>query len=645
MMDKLLANIFCDGVVLQRDRPNKIWGWRNGGEKPVVVRLMRDEKKPMSSSIPEDTKVTMIDKNGRWEIEVPPHPAGGPYLLEVSTENANQMVKDIYFGEVWICGGQSNMELPMSRVERMFPKEVSKGDNPLIRQFSVALDYDFNGPVSDVNPSSWEKVNSKNIGSFSATGYFFAKKLYKELQVPIGLVMAAVGGTPVEAWMSEEMLEGFSDSIALLETCREEGYVDGVKSSEEKQSNQWFEKVNDLDIGLVEKWGEPEFSDDLWRTIPLDFPWDEKEELKGSGVVWFRYQVDVPEELAYKSASLMLGCIVDADVVYVNGEKVGSTDYRYPPRDYLVTNLKAGPNTIAIRITVTQGLGGFIKNKPYKLLWEGIEDSFNGEREIPLDGIWKYKRSVTCRDAPGITYFQYKPTGTYNSMIAPLSDFGIQGVIWYQGESNTGAPQGYEKKFGRMVEGWRNKFNQGEFPFLFVQLANYSPKGGRLNWAVLRDEQRKANLSIPNTSMVVSYDVGEEYDLHPLNKKAIGDRLALAGLRKAYGFNIVASGPVVKGIGKKGDTIVLSFDYVGEGLTIGNKGSFSSNHEDLGGFSMWIKEVEMPLQATLNKNQVILKGWKLKEATAISYAWADHPESANLLNGEGLPAHPFIFEV
>ena len=676
MHKQLLANIFCDGAILQRDRRNKIWGWRDIGEKPIVVRLFKnvnrnpiitdDREGVVSLDCTDDAFVTKVDKDGRWELEIPPYPAGGPYTLKVSTENASQTIQDIYFGEVWICGGQSNMELPMSRVRRMFPDEISKGDNPFIRQFAVPLDYNFDGPVSDVNSSSWEKAKGENIESFSAVGYFFAKKLYEKLQVPIGLVMVAVGGTPVEAWMSEEMLVEFPEAIALLETCQEEGYVEAVKLNEEKQSNQWYETLNHMDIGFLEKWYEPDFSDELWNTTTLDFPWDEKEELKGSGVVWFRSQLDIPEELAYQSASLLLGCIVDGDVVYINGEKVGSTDYRYPPRDYPLTHLKVGLNTIVIRVIVTQGLGGFVRNKPYKLLWED-------GREISLNGSWKYKRSLSCKDAPGTTFFQYKPTGTYNNMVAPLVDFGIQGVIWYQGESNTGVPKGYEKKFGRMIEGWRQQFKQGDFPFLFVQLTNYSPKGGRLNWAALREEQRKASLSVPNTSMVVSYDVGEEFDLHPLDKKTIGERLALAALKKAYGFNVVASGPTVKEIYKKKNAIVLSFDHVGGGLSInkkrigqehfisnseisGQKGTVSNcedqdqecpmmNQEYAGGFSMWIREVELPLQATLSKDQVVLSSPKIMDATRISYAWADHPETANLYNKDGLPAQPFMLKV
>jgi sialate O-acetylesterase len=350
MKENLLANIFCEGAILQRGKPVQVWGWSKGGDKPIVVRLISGlSKKELSKanhSNVYDTEVIVEEVHGRtspkdksWEVILSSRREGGPYVLEVSVGVDRQRVEDIYFGEVWICGGQSNMEWPMSQVRRMFPHEITDANNPLIRQYKVPLDYSFNGPVSDVNKSEWRKVCPDNIGDFSAVGYFFAKELYERLQVPIGLVMTAVGGTPIEAWMSEEMLAEFPDSIAHLEPYKDENYLKDVRKAEENQTNNWYRQIENLEIGLIEGWYEEKFTDKEWNEAKLTFPWDEEEELKGSGVVWFRYQVNIPSELAGKSAFLQLGCIMDVDVVYVNGEKVGSSDNRYSPRDYPVTNI------------------------------------------------------------------------------------------------------------------------------------------------------------------------------------------------------------------------------------------------------------------------------------------------------------------
>ena len=704
MNNKLLANIFTDGVILQRDKKIKVWGWCDFANSPVIVKLWVYEDVGECvdkciinivnpANVPNEHKTTS-EANGSWEVEIVPHPAGGPYTLEVFVESdnakgidgtrASQKIKDVYFGEVWILGGQSNMELPMDRIRRMFPNEIEESDNPFIRHFVVPQDYKFNGLQQEIGTSMWQKASAKTTGSFSAVGYFFGKKLYEKLHVPIGLVMAAVGGTPLEAWMSEEMLKEFPDSLELLKLCKDEKYVTDTIKSEGKETNEWYQRLDDLDVGLAEKWYKADFIDDFWSFTTLENSWDENEELKSPGVIWFRYQVEVLDELANRPASLLLGCIEDADTTYVNGEVVGSTGYRYPPRDYPANNLKPGMNIIAIRVISTRGIGGFVQKKPYKLVWDNIGHS-NDDTEILLNGKWKYKRSIACPKAPETTFFQYKPTGTYNSMIAPLLNLGMQGVAWYQGESNTGAPGEYEKRFGRMVEGWRHGFNQGDFPFLFVQLANWSPKGEPINWAPLREAQRKASQSVHNSAMVVTYDVGEETDLHPLDKKAVGERLAWAALKKAYGQDVVAGGPTlaridrVKVSGKtrednKGnnsrednessisgsienstkngmidcvvngieDNIkekwVLHFDNIGTGLCTRNDG-------ELGGFSIWIGDCEIPVQATLVNNDVELQSPKLLEANTISYGWADNPKRANLYNKEGFPTEPFMEEL
>jgi len=612
----LLATILSDGAVLQRNHPIKFWGW-TAVNSPVKICFANKNYE------------TVAQSEGSWELTLPPLPAGGPYQLTVCSHAKKLIINDLLIGDVWICGGQSNMELPMSRVKNAYPDEIDTRYNDNIRQFSVPLTFNFHEEQEDISPSAWMRVHPKHTAQFSAVGYFFAQKLHEQFKVPIGLIMTAVGGTPIAAWMSREALQPFPQELALANTCLDDVYVQRVQASDQQRTDAWHQALNQLDSGLQEQWFKADLDDRHWSKIKIDASWSEIPDLQASGSVWLRLHLEVPGELTHEPARLFMGCIVDADYIYVNGELVGHTAYQYPPREYRVTNLKPGHNLIAVRVIACHSTGGFVKDKPYKLVWK--------DTEISLNSAWKYKRGATCERLAPSTFFHYQPTGVYHSMIAPLHHYRIKGVIWYQGESDTYAPQNYHKKFQSLIIDWRAKWKQGDFPFLFVQLANFvPPKSADSNWAVLREQQRKS-LTIPRTAMVVTIDIGEYNDLHPVNKKVVGERLALAAYRQAYGLNVVDSGPHLTRIEKTTNELILHFSSIGTGLV--------ARGGNLKGFTICIKETEIPVQATIKEHVVVLEAPRIKEATAVKYAWANNPHDANLYNREGLPASPFEMKI
>jgi len=618
MARKILANIFVDGVVLQREMPIKFWG-EVDPDATVTVNF--------ASASYEVT----ADESGKWEVSVPEMSAGAGYELKVSSLDLVQTVNDILIGDVWICAGQSNMELPMIRVRRLFADEIKNSNNSNIRQYHLPLTSDFDREQETIPESSWIAVEPNQTAKFSATGFFFASKLYEHLNVPIGIVMTAIGGTPVEAWMSREALSGYPETLVQVDECRQVGFIDSIVASEQKAHADWFKTLAKFDRGLNEEWFKESFTDENWKKIDLNVAWDEVVDLKSSGSVWLRKEVEISEDLANQSVDIILGCVVDADEVYVNGVKVGETGYRYPPRDYKIPNLKAGKNTIAIRIVVTHETGGFTFGKEHKLL-------FSDRTEITLTNGWKYKRSISCPQAPNLTFFQYKPTGNYNGMIHPLHNYPIKGVIWYQGESNAGNPVGYSQKFSTMITDWRKKWNQGDFPFIFAQLSNWSPKGHLMNWQLLRDEQTKTLSTTPNTRMIVTNDIGEYNDLHPLDKKSVGQRLANEALSLVYKKDIVSTGPTLTSVKKLKNQLILDFETYGDKLIL----KYSDVVHSL---SVWIDEIEIAVEGIIKGTTVIIETNHASYVTAVSYAWIDDPADANLYNIHGLPTVPFKQEI
>ncbi|WP_029036533.1 sialate O-acetylesterase [Salinimicrobium xinjiangense] len=612
-----LPKLINDGMVLQREAEVKLWGWASAKE-PVSISFLNQEYN------------TTANSSGEWSVSLKGLKAGGPYTMDITGSNKIQL-KDVYIGDVWLASGQSNMELSMGRVEPLYADEIANASNPKLRFFEVPKTYHFEEARQELEAGKWEAVTPENIRQFSAVAYFFAKDLYDQYQVPIGIINSSLGGSPAEAWMSEEALKDFPAHYAEAMQYKNPEYRDSIQKNDTQRIGNWHQKAVQEDIGIPNKWKETNVNTADWNTMEIPGYWVDNELGPKNGVVWFRKTIEIPQELAKQTPKLLMGRIVDADSVFINGSFVGNTTYQYPPRRYSVPAdvLKPGKNTISIRITNESGRGGFVTDKPYKLIFD--------DSEIDLTGEWKYKLGVEMPSLRGQTFIRWKPLGLYNAMINPLTECTLKGVIWYQGESNADSPVEYETLFPALITDWRDQWEQPKLPFLFVQLANFMEsrdEPGDSNWARLRDSQLKT-LSLPKTGMAVTIDVGEWNDIHPLNKKAVGHRLAQAARKVAYDEKIVSGGPLYESFTRKKDTIVINFREVGRGLVTkdGDKlRQFSIAGED--GKFYWAN-------AEIRGDKVIVYSPKVKNPVAVRYAWADNPEGANLFNKNGFPASPF----
>jgi sialate O-acetylesterase len=610
-----LPALVSDGMILQRNQKLKIWGYADAGEK-VSVKFLNA------------SYTTSADKNGNWNIMLPELKAGGPFVM-----NINEItIKNILIGDVWVASGQSNMELPMRRLKPLYGNEIKNANNQNIRFFTVPQKYNFKTPQTELDGGKWEATDPQTILNFSGVAYFFAKELNEKNKVPVGIIHTSLGGSPVQAWMDENSLKNYPEYLEEAKKWRNDDLIRSTESGEQAAGKAWYSELDQADSGLKQHWEKSDLDDSGWKTMTVPGSWEDQE---GSfdGTVWLRKEIILPEGSAAQSAFLNLGRIKDADVTYINGVKVGNVTYEYPPRWYDIPAgvLKEGKNIIAVRVTNGSGKGQFIADKPYYLEI--------GNRKIDLKGQWKYSVGAKmAKMAPGQTFIRWKPTGLYNSMINPLIDYKIKGFIWYQGESNTGKPEEYGDLLTTMITDWRTKWNEENAPFLIVQLANFMESKSQpveSNWAELRDQQRMVSLMVPNTGLVVSIDVGEWNDIHPLNKKAIGDRLALQAFRIADKKDIISDGPVYQSMKTEGSKIILSFkpgtDHLAEASDL--KG-FAIRGQD--GQYRWAK-------AKTQGNKIIVWNDQVSNPIAVRYDWADNPDG-NLKNTAGLPASPFTTE-
>lgn len=628
--DIILPRLISDGMILQRNVPLTIWGWADP-EENVFLEFMGEQYNEVA------------DKFGKWKVQIPPQNAGGPFEMKIQGNNLVK-IKNIKIGEVWICSGQSNMELPVDRVAVAYPGLVEHASNPDIRHFGVVTTYRFKDEANDFESGEWLETNPENILNFSAVGYFFAQALYEKYQVPIGLIRIAVGGSPAEAWLTEETLKKYPEDYQTLQKYKDNDIVDSIKRHDVEVVEAWNRSLDDHDAGLVAdiSWKEDGVDFSHWEKIDIPGLWTENlfksDESNQSGwingVIWFKKEVEVSADQLGESAMLVLGALVDRDEVYINGVKVGTTGYRYPPRRYPIEAgvLRPGKNIITVRLVSNADPGGFVPDKFYGLVL--------GNDTLSLEGEWYYKVGYASTPLPeGQVTFHYQPGGLFNAMVAPLKNYQVKGVIWYQGESNVGQAKKYKSLFQDLISDWRNHFNDLELPFLFVQLANYleaSELPVESEWAELREAQSAA-LKLPKTGMAVAIDVGEWNDIHPLDKETVGKRLALAGSAIAYGeHDLIYSGPIQKDSRISGDQVVISFDHTGSGLMI------KEGDDKLKGFAVaGDDEVFHWARAKIENDEVVVWHEDVPYPRIVRYAWSDNPVEANLYNLEGLPAAPF----
>ncbi|WP_312510130.1 sialate O-acetylesterase [Chryseobacterium culicis] len=608
-----LPALVSDGMILQRNQDLKIWGYADAGEK-ITVKLINK------------TYTTTADQNGNWMVTLPKLNAGGPYRMTINEIT----LKDILVGDVWVASGQSNMELPMRRLKPLYENEIKNANNQNIRFFTVPQKYNFKTPQNDLDGGKWESTNPQTILNFSGAAYFFAKQLNEKNKVPVGIIHASLGGSPVQAWMDEKSLQKYPEYLSEAEKWKNDDLIKSTESEEQSLSKAWYAELDQSDIGLNQHW-EKESDVSGWKTMLVPGSWEDQE---GSfdGSVWLRKEITLPKGTDQKTAFLNLGRIKDADVTYINGIKVGNVTYEYPPRWYEIPKgvLKEGKNTITVRVINGSGKGQFIADKPYYLEIDGQKTDLKGE--------WKYKTGAKMeRMAPGQTFIRWKPVGLYNAMINPLIHYKIKGFIWYQGESNTGKPKEYGDLLSTMISDWRSKWNKNDLPFLIVQLANFMEKKDEpldSGWAELREQQRQVSLHVPFTGLAVAIDLGEWNDIHPLNKKTVGDRLALQAQKIGEGKKIIADGPVYQSMKKEGNTIIISFRPGTDDLVQGGLKGFAIKQKD--GRYQWAK-------AKTKGNKVIVWNDQITDPVHVRYDWADNPDG-KLKNTSGLPASPFTTE-
>jgi sialate O-acetylesterase len=628
-----LPQLVSNQMVLQRDVALRIWGWADAGEKVVV-------------SFNGKKVGTTTGKDGKWLVKLPAMKAGGPYKMTIKGSNLITLT-DILIGDVWFCSGQSNMVLPMERLRERYPDEVATAHFPEIRNFFVPTAADVTKEYDDLPPGRWKPAVGENILGFGGVTYFFAKQLYQKYKVPIGIINASVGGVPIEAWMSKDAFAGFPAIEEQLKNFRDTAYMGNLSNKLKAQSLNRARPILPIDKGVSApiKWTDPNFVPKNWHKFWMPGYWADQGVRALNGIIYFRKEVDVPASFINIKSKLYLGCIIDADSTFVNGQFVGNTTYQYPPRRYEIPTglLKPGKNIIVVKVMSNSGKGGFVPDKNYAIAANG--------QQLDLRGEWFYQVAQVQPKADGNSFAeagvrpivaQNSPTGLYNTMAAPAIDYAIKGFLWYQGETNAGRPKEYAKLLPALINDWRSKWKQGNLPFIIAQLPNfmevdYSPSES--SWAQLRQSQLEA-LAVPNTGVTVNIDAGEWNDIHPLNKKVVGDRLALWAQHLAYGEkNVVYAGPIIQSATKDGNKVTLSFSHVGSGLT-------AKDGEELYYFSIagadkkyvWAK-------AKIVGNQVLVWHDSITAPVSVRYAWADNPEGANLYNVEGLPAAPFEVEI
>ena len=643
--DIKLPSLIGNNMLLQQKTNARIWGTAAPGHK-ISVTASWNEKGQSTAG-----------KDGKWSVILPVPEAGGPYTITIAGRDTSILIENILSGEVWFCSGQSNMEMP---VEGWPPKDtimhsaetIAGAGISQIRLFNVQRNIS-GEPLNDCT-GRWEISSPSSVRSFSATAYFFGKKLYSELNVPIGLIESAWGGTPAESWISSESLQSAGEFMTELAAIK-----DVTPSLEEYHS--WLSRHKQIDIkpGGDDQWKDisfgdenaasPDFDDAGWpvMAVPGKF-----EDITGEfdGAIWYRRKVEIPRQMKGKDLVLSLGPIDDMDRTYFNGQLVGASEIAglwQVDRNYNVPAalVKNSINTIAVRVLDTQG-GGGICGEPGKMKLSLLN---NPSTSILIEGDWKYQpvaeligSKFYLYDLASNEFFSktrpktlgpYTPSVLFNAMVNPVLPYQIKGAIWYQGESNVGRADQYAKIFPLMIGNWREAWKIKDFHFYFVQIAPYVYSNlDSTESAYLREAQEKA-LQTAHTGMVVTLDIATVQNIHPPFKKEVGERLALIALAKDYGKEVPYSGPVYKSFLRDGSSVKIQFDNIESGLVA--KDGNLSEFEIAGANGKYVKAV-----ARIVNNEVVVSAPGVPDPILVRYCWRNGAQ-ATLFNRAGLPASQF----
>ena len=640
-----LPQLFHSGMVMQRGKPIPVWGWADKGE---LVTITFQKK----------SYTTTADDQGRWRIDLPKMKAGGPYTLEVRGEREEvREITDVLIGDVWLLSGQSNIDVVIQRVYPQYVQEIDSYENPQIRLFRVRNETSIHGVKDDILPTSinWLPLKKKNAWSFSAVGYFLGKRMFEKTKVPQGIIVNSWGGTPIEAWISmDALMTDYPVLVKRVAFYQNDDYVKLQEQANGTLSWRWSELMNNSEVrgeGLDVRdflFASSKWDDSNWTTIDQNnWSW------RGTGSVWLRQHIIIDKEHAGKPARLLLGTLYDQDVTYLNGQEIGSTGYQYPPRRYDIPEglLKEGDNVIAIRFINRNGAVHFIPQKPYMLCFGDDRFSQNPMPKdvIPLSKDWKMHIGVEMPPYPSVDIsLQNQPTTLYNAVLYPLAPYAISGVVWYQGESNTGDPAPYADYLKKLMGCWRDRWQDQQMPFCIVQLANYDGRQQtgfprpivyptepvNSGWAQLREAQRTAAKADAYAELAVINDLGETVDIHPLRKKEVAERIGLCFDRLVFNDKKVRLAPEVVATEIQDDKIILTLD---QPIQSGALQEF-----ELAGADGKYHNAE----ATADGNRITI----LSPLTAhlsplkLRYAWKDDPK-ATVRSLSGLPMSSFELNI
>ncbi|WP_158218430.1 sialate O-acetylesterase [Roseateles puraquae] len=614
--DVRLAEVFGEHMVLQRDRPLRLWGQATPGKTLAVALAGRRAQVKVGAS-------------GRWQVQFPPLPAGGPHRLTVAGDGSVEL-QDVLIGDVWLLGGQSNMEWPLAPTDTG-PQDIASPQNPQLRQLRVPLRASLQ-PEAEIAPAPWVVAEPGRVGEFSAIGYHFARRLQSVQGIPIGLVNVAWGGSMLETWVRRDAALQDPDLAPAVRALPADNasYSTALRQRLSARVTVWQPGLP-LDGGDATGWSAAQDLDAAWPTLQAPGVWEGQGLADLDGVVWLRKRIELSPAQAAGAAELHLAKVDDCDEVWVNSQRVGGQCGYDQPRRYAVPAgvLRPGANWIAVRVTDTGGGGGFHGDAAAMRL-----DTAAGS--VPLAGLWRARvEKITVADQPTAND---APTLAHNGLIAPLHGLSVRGVLWYQGESNVWRAEAYAGTFRRLIQDWRGQFGDAKLPFLFVQLASFLPladnQPGAGGWPELREAQAAA-LTLPHTGMATAIDVGDANDIHPRNKRTLGERLAALALRELGLRGAPAGGPRVIGHETRGDTLVLRLADTAGGLRPARAGEPLRGFLVAGADRRWV-----PAEARLEGDRIVLRSAAVAQPVAARYAWVNNTSEANVVGGDGLPLPP-----